>query len=114
MNFLPGGKLLHGDWVEEAKLLFFIKMEVTSRSPKKEKRLNEAKRKMQETDRKLSFKKKKRIDGTLEVQRTEQDIEALDNKVIFEGNDDNVQPPVVLMYNSVREYISAIHQIWSH
>lgn len=37
------GKLLPGDWVDEAKLLLFLKMEVTCRPPKKGKRLQEAK-----------------------------------------------------------------------
>ena len=114
MNFLPGGKFLPGDWVEEAKLLLFIKMEVTNRPPKKGKCLNEAKRKKQEEEKVHERKKKKRFGGAVMVERNEEHVGLLDSGIIFEGDDDNVQPPIVLMYNSVRGYVSAIHKLWSH
>lgn len=113
MNFLPGGKLLPGDWVEEAKLLLFVKMEVTNRPPKKGKRLNEAKRKRPGEEKAHGGKKKKQLGGAVMVEINE-DVELLDESIIFEGDDDNVQPPVVLMYNLVRGYVSAIHELWSH
>lgn len=59
MKFLPGGKLLLGDWVEEAKHFLFIKMEVTNRPPKKGKRLNKAKRKAEGEEKAHKGKKKK-------------------------------------------------------
>lgn len=82
MNFFPGGKLLPGDWVEEAKLLLFIKMEVTNRLPKKGKRLNEAKRKRQEKEKAHGGKRRKQLGGTAIVERDEEDVELLD-KVLF-------------------------------
>ena len=45
------------------------------------------------------------------VESYEKNVRLLDESIIFEGNDDNVQPPVVLMYNSVRGYVSAIHEL---
>lgn len=114
MKFIPGGKLLPGDWVEEAKLLLFIKMEVTNRPLKKGKRLSEAKKKRQREDKVHGEKKRKQLGGAVTIEREEEDIELLDENIIFEGDDDNIQPPVVLMYNSVRGYVSAIHELWSH
>ncbi len=38
---------------------------------------------MQETEKKLSSKKRKQIFGILEVEKTEEDIEALDNVIII-------------------------------
>lgn len=58
MKFIPGGKLLPGMWVEEAKLLLFIKMEVTNRCLKKGKRLDEAKRKRQAEKKRMEGRKK--------------------------------------------------------
>lgn len=114
MNFLPGVKLLAGDWVEEAKLLLFIKLEVNSRPLKKGKRLNEAKRKRQDEVKAHEGKGKKRLGGAVIVERNEEHVGLLEESIILEGDDDIVQPPIVLMYNSVREYISAIHELWSH
>lgn len=90
MNFLPGGKLLPGDWVEEAKLLLFIKMEVTNHPPKKGKRLNKAKRKRQEEDKVPEGKKKKQLGGAVMIERNEEHVGLLDKDIIFEGDDDNV------------------------
>ncbi len=114
MNFFPGGKLLPGDWVEKAKFLLFIKIEVTNRPPKKGKRLNEAKRKRQEERKAHEGKKKKQLKGAMIVERNKEHIGLLNESVIFERDDDNVQPPIVLMYNSVGGYVSAIHELWSH
>lgn len=50
------------------------------------------------------------------VERDEEDIAIglMGEGIIFEDDDDKVQPPVVLMYNWVQGYISTIHEIWSH
>ena len=69
---------------------------------------------MQEIERKLSSKRWKQTFGTLEIEKTEQNIEALDNAMIFEIDYDNVQLPIVLIYNSVWEYFSTIHELESH
>jgi hypothetical protein len=45
-GFPPGGQYLPGDWVDEGKLLLFIKEEVAARAPRKGARLvDERKRK---------------------------------------------------------------------
>lgn len=61
-----------------------------------------------------SNKKRRQTAENVEVTREEQEDEILDNEIIFEGDDDDVQPPVMLMYNSVRSYVSAIHELWAH
>lgn len=99
--------------MEEAKVLLFITEEVTSRSIKKGKRLHEAKRKREAEKETQSNKKRKQPAGIIEV-TGEQEEEVQENEIIFEGDDDDVQPPVMLMYNSVRSYVSAIHELWAH
>ena len=54
---------------------------------------------MQKKEKDWSSEKRKQINGILEVGRTEQDIGALDGRIILELSNDNIQPPVVLMYN---------------
>lgn len=74
MKFLPGGKLLPGDWVEEAKLFLFIKTEVTNRPAKKGEGLNKAKRKAQEEEKAQKGKKRKQPGGAVMVERDEEDV----------------------------------------
>ena len=45
---------------------------------------------------------------------SEQDIKTLDDGIIFEIDDDNVQPLFVFIQNSIHGYISAIHEFWFH
>ena len=45
---------------------------------------------------------------------TEQNIEALDDGIIFKNNDHNVQPSILLIDNSVRGYVYDIYDLWSH
>lgn len=59
MNFLSFGKIFPSNWVEEAKLLFFIKMKVNSCFPKKKKRQNEAEKKNSRDKKEAKFSKKK-------------------------------------------------------
>ena len=40
MGFKKGGKYLLGDYIDKGKLLLFIKDEVTSRAPRKGRRLD--------------------------------------------------------------------------
>ena len=50
-----------------------------------------------------------------EAERKEEEGEALEGEgLIIEGEDDDVQPECVLNYNSVRGYVSAIHDLWAH
>lgn len=63
-----------------------------------EKKVPQWDKKKNARDRKrVKFLKKKQIDGTLEIRKTEQDIKVLDDGIIFESNDDNIQPLVVLI-----------------
>lgn len=42
------------------------------------------------------------------VEKDEKNIELLDKSIVFEGNNDNIQPLLVL--NLVRGHVSAIHK----
>lgn len=34
--------------------------------------------------------------------------------LLMEGDDDDLQPPIILMYNTVRGYVSTIHELLAH
>jgi len=116
MNFLPGGKQLPGDWVDEGKLLLFIKTRVVNRPPKKGARLNaEKKRKAA----KMEGPQKRRKPGDITVEGADVEGEEgvkgeFDDVRIVEGDDDALQSELVLMYNTVRGYVSAINELWAH
>ena len=65
MNFLPSGKQLPGDWVDERKLLLFIKTWVVNRLPKKGARLN-AEKKQKAAKMEGLWKRRKPGDITVE------------------------------------------------
>lgn len=46
-------------------------------------------------------RKKKQLGGTIIVEKDKEDIELLDKNIIFEGNDNNIQSPIILIYNLV-------------
>lgn len=48
------------------------------------------------------------------MEKTEQNIEFWDDGIIWEGDDDNFQPSVIYIYNSVRRYVSSIPGFCSH
>lgn len=62
----------------------------------------------------MKERKKNQTGGAVIVEKNEEHIELLDESIIFEGDNDNIQSPIVLMYNSVRGYVSAIHELWFH
>lgn len=107
-GFSPGGPYLPADWVDENKLLLFIKEEVASRAPRKGNRLREEK----ERKRKAGLQgqnqppKRRRGNDTLAVDAS--------NHLIVEGEDDDEQSELVLMYNTVRGYVSAIKELWAY
>jgi hypothetical protein len=106
MGFPPGGKFLPGDWVDEGKLLLFIKEEVATRAPRKGTRLaEEKKRKAAANAEGRAPKRRKGLSGT---------VDGAQSSLIVEGDDDDDCSELVLMYNTVRSYVSAINDLWSH
>jgi hypothetical protein len=98
-------------WVDEGKLLLFVKTQVAERAPRKGKRLAaERKRKLEEAeDLKKKRKRKRQEAGTMaEVE------EAIGEPEVFDGGDKEPKSELRLMYNSVRGYVSAIMELWTH
>jgi hypothetical protein len=110
-GFPPGGQYLPGDWVDEGKLLLFIKEEVASRPPRKGTRLaDEKKRKAANKGSGLgpAPKRQKGKGGA----RGDAGSSG-PSHLIVEGEDDDEQSDLVLMYNTVRGYVSAVKELWS-
>jgi len=111
MDFRPGGEYLPFDWVDEGKLLLFVKTQVAERAPRKGKRIAaEKKRKLEKEAEAEGSKKKKR-------RRQEEGTMAEVEEALEEAPDSGEEEPkseLLLMYNSVRGYVSAIMELWSH
>ncbi len=60
----------------------------------------------------LGSEEKKQAKGKLKMGNIEKDIEILDDGIIFEGDNDNIQLPLVLIYNSVQGHIFIIVRLW--
>ncbi|EED21258.1 conserved hypothetical protein [Talaromyces stipitatus ATCC 10500] len=110
MGFKEGGRYLPGDYVDEGKLLLFIKEEVTSRPPRRRRRLKaERKRKRTAAAEILSEgppSKRKREKISVPSMAFEE--------LPVESNDDKACSELVLIYNTVRSYYSAINKLWAH
>ena len=114
-DFRPGGDHLPWDWVDEGKLLLFIKEEVAARAPRKGRRLQEEKKRKAAAA--LCDGRKKRAKSAAkgaEVQERHGDEGGDGGNCVFEGDDDDDCSGLVLMYNSVRAYVSAINELWAH
>ena len=110
MGFKEGGKYLPGDYIDEGKLLLFIKDEVASRAPKKGRRLKaerQRKRKRQAESLLPPLQPLKQRRGPAAAIAT-----AI--PVLEEGDDDEACSDLVLMYNTVRGYCSAVNELWAH
>ena len=117
LNFLPGGEYLPYDWVEEGKLLLFIKDEVASRAPKRGSRLKEEqKRKAPASSLDCHKKRRKTANSIIDRQgmAMKEEGEVTQDSQPTEGDDDDAQSELVLMYNSVYDYVSAINEFWKH
>jgi hypothetical protein len=116
MNFRPGGNHLPWDWVGEGKLLLFINEEVAARPPRKSSRVKAEKKR--KATAKLAKGEKKRVKSTAkggEMEDEEHKDNGGDNDArIFEGDDDDDCSELLLTYNSVRGYVSAINELWAH
>jgi len=89
--------------VDEGKLLLFIKDEVASRAPRKGRRLN--------AERERKRKAKSPLPSLLLLKRRRGHASTIP---IVEGEDDESCSDLVLMYNTVRGYCSAINELWAH
>ena len=102
-----GGKYLAGDLVDEGELLLFIREEVASRLPRRERRLvSERKRKAED---KVRGREKRRKTRAEEWIRERGEVERDDDEVDDDGGDEGSD--LVLMYNSVRGYVSAVNEL---
>jgi hypothetical protein len=110
MGFKEGGRYLPGDYVDEGKLLLFIKDEVASRPPRRGQRLK-------------AEKERKRTAAAAELpsrgrpsKRKRGKNSALSGDLPVESDDDDDEAcsELVLMYNTVRSYCSAINELWAH
>jgi hypothetical protein len=110
MAFRPGGEYLPFDWVDEGKLLLFVKTQVAERAPRKGSRLAaERKRKLENEPEgsKGQGKRRKQEAGTM-AEGAEGALGAPNS------GDDEPKSELQLMYNSVRSYVSAIMELWTH
>jgi hypothetical protein len=106
--------------VDEGKLLLFIKDEVASRVPRRGRRLNA------EKERKSKGKGKRRAESLLQLSQprkrqrgglasaTTSANTSTSALPVLEGEDDESCSDLVLMYNTVRGYCSAINELWAH
>jgi hypothetical protein len=118
MGFQEGGQYLPGDYVDEGKLLLFIKDEVASRAPRKGQRLK-AEQARKRKGPAPGPRPAKRRRGALSLglegrgSGTEDDSEGGSNGN-SDGDDGGPASDLLLMYNSVRGYCSAINELWAH
>ncbi|KAF7125749.1 hypothetical protein CNMCM5793_002042 [Aspergillus hiratsukae] len=113
MGFKAGGRYLPGDYVDEGKLLLFIKDEVANRPPRRGQRLKaERERKRTAAAAELTSRgpPSKRKRGKTSAPS------AASGELPVEGDDDDDEAcsELVLMYNTVRSYCSAINELWAH
>lgn len=84
------------DYVDEGKLLLFIKDEVASRPPRKGRRLEAKRKRKRKGEPAFQSKRRKGESGAFCVE---------------EGDDDEACSKLVLIYNTVRGYCSAINEL---
>jgi hypothetical protein len=112
MAFRPGGEYLPFDWVDEGKLLLFVKTQVAERAPHKGSRLAaERKRRLENEPEgsKRQGKRRKQEAGTVAEEAQAQGAPGAPD-----SRDDEPESELHLMYNSVRGYVSAIIELWTH
>ena len=143
MAFPPGGQCLPYDWVDEGKLLLFVMEEVVHRAPRTGPRLVAARKRKacavgpdaDDAPRKhrnrfgagLRKKEQKRRarDGEEAERGGEREESAegsedaagrqlLAEQAAADSDPEDDEEGLFLMYNTVRGYISAINELWSH
>jgi hypothetical protein len=93
--------------VDEGKMLLFIKDEVASRAPKRGRRLDA------EKQRQRKRRAESALPPSLPLKQRRGHVGAIAMPVL-EGDDDESCSDLVLMYNTVRGYCSAINELWAH
>ena len=108
---MPGGKHLPGDYVNERKLLLFISEQVVTRTSRTGRRLEIDKKRKAQAKEKSCKKKKTNI-----TSRANEEIEGTNEEDISEylSSGDETSSPIILKYNTVRSYVSAINELWAH
>jgi hypothetical protein len=112
MAFRPGGEYLLYDWVDEGKLLLFMKTEVAERAPRTGSRLaSERKRRLENEPEgsKKQGKRRKQEAGTMA-----EEAEGVSAPGAPDGRGDEPASKLQLMYNLVRGYVFAIMELWTH
>src|SRR5436305_14908660 len=102
MAFRPGGEYLPFDWVDEGKLLLFVKTQVAERAPRKGSRITaERKRRLENEPEGLKRQGKRRRQeaGTVAEEAQAQHVLGAPD-----SRDDEPESELQLMYNSVRGY----------
>ena len=112
MGFQEDGQYLPGDYVDEGKLLLFMKDEVASRPPRKSQRLR-----AEQASRKRTRAESQ--PGQAKRQRGLQGARPAGGGSSSSGGDSNdeedaASSSLMLMYNTVRGYCSAINELWAH
>ena len=91
--------------MDEGKLLLFIKEEVASHLPRRGRRLD--------AEKKRKRKAESELQPSLPPKQRRGDPDAA-IPILEEGEDDESCSDLVLIYNTVRGYCSAINELWAH
>jgi hypothetical protein len=109
---------LPGDWVDEGKLLLFIREEVASRPPRRGRRLV-AEKKRRAEDRVQGQEKRRKKRGKVWIGAREEEGDGADDVDDGESDGDSdggdrggERSSLFLMYNTVRGYVSAVNELW--
>jgi hypothetical protein len=113
MAFRPGGEYLPFDWVDEGKLLLFVKTQVAERAPRQGSRLAAERKRRLENEPDGSKRQGKRRRGQ-EAGTVAEEAQAQGAPGAPDSGDDEPGSELQLMYNSVRGYVSAIMELWTH
>jgi hypothetical protein len=113
MDFRPGGEYLPFNWVDEGKLLLFIETQVAERAPRKGKRVAAEKKRRLEKEAEAEDSRKKKRMRRQEAGTMAEAEEAVGEPEALNGEEEP-KSELLLMYNSVRGYVLAIMELWSH
>lgn len=122
MAFAPGGQCLPYDWVDEGKLLLFVMEEVVSRAPRSGQRLIAARKRKAAGADDAPRKRRHQLDKKDKEEEEEEEggledaagRQLLTEQAAADGESEDDDAGIVLMYNTVRGYISAINELWAH
>lgn len=112
--FLPGGKHLPHDYVDEGNHLLFISKRVVTPSPQIGHHLEtEKKQKVQAKEK--SYKKNWHyIRDKWRKKYYKKEVSNAEDSSEYLSSDDEISSPIIFKYNTVRSYVSAINELWAH